>query len=90
MSFRIDGSLSNQELPQLGRQNFDLRGRMLRWYVLFAALLLTSTLILAALMKNRLEEEIMTSLLARAHTIAQAAAQDADQLDTSTTPDLNG
>jgi len=84
MSFRIDGSISNQELPQLGRQNFDLRGRMLRWYVLFAALLLTSTLILAALMKNRLEEEIKTSLLARAHTIAQAAAQDAAQLDTST------
>jgi uncharacterized phage protein gp47/JayE len=35
-------------------------------------------------MNNRLEEEIKTSLLARARTIAQAAAQDAAQLDTST------
>ena len=81
MSFRIDGSQSHRESPQPSRQNFDLRKRMLRWYMLFAGLLLTAALIIAAFMKGRLEEEIKTDLLNRVQAVASQL--DASSFDAS-------
>jgi len=71
MSLQTDGSQSNHESPPAGRQGPDLRGRMLRWYALFAILLLAAALILGTITKNRLEEEVQTAMIARAQTSAQ-------------------
>ena len=78
MSLRRDSSQSNRDNSPSGRQDFDLRGRMLRWYILFAVLLLAASLVLATLTRNRLEEEVQTAALGRAKFMAQ-------QLDTATT-----
>lgn len=77
MSLRTNSSQSDRSYATpSGRREPDLRGRMLRWYVIFAVLLLAVALILATLTQNRLEEEVRSDVLGRALTMAQ-------QLDTT-------
>jgi len=71
MSLQTDSSQSNQNSSPPGRQGLELRGRIMRWYALFAILLLAGALFLGALTKNRLEEGVKTALSARAQTGAQ-------------------
>ncbi len=71
MSLQIDNAQSNQGSSPPGRQGPDLRGRMLRWYALFAVALLAVSLILGTVTKNRLEEDVKTTLIARSQSGVQ-------------------
>ncbi len=71
MSLTTRSSQSNRDNLPSGRQDFDLRRRMLRWYVLFAVLLLATALILATLTQNRLQEDVQSAVLDQAQFIAR-------------------